>query len=80
MVGVNEHLHVLILTQVEDSITIDGLRLTCRQVLYHHIEGLLVGLCKLGLRRVGNTRDTWWQHVVDRLLVIVLLNVHSADL
>ena len=49
MVGMHKHLQVLILAQVEDGVTIDGLRLARRQVLDNHAERLLVGLCQLRL-------------------------------
>ena len=47
VVGMDEHLEVLILAQVEDSIAVDGLRLASRQVLHHHVQSLLVGLGEL---------------------------------
>ena len=47
VVGMDEHLEVLILAQVEDGIAVDGLRLASRQVLHHHVQGLLVGLGEL---------------------------------
>ena len=49
MVGMHEHLQVLILAQVEDGIAIDGFRLAWREILHHHRERLLVGLGQLGL-------------------------------
>ena len=80
VVGVYEHLHVLILAEVEASIAIDGLRLTLLQVLHHHVERLLVALHKLWLRGVGDTADTWGQHIVHGLFVVALLDVHGTDL
>ncbi len=80
MVGVHEHLHVLILAEVEGRVAIDGLRLTLLQVLHHHVERLFVALHKLWLRGVGDTTDTRWQHVVHGQLVVALLDVHGADL
>ena len=49
MVGMNEHLHPAILTQVEGGFTIDGLRLPTLQILDHHVECLLIILYELGL-------------------------------
>ena len=76
----HEHLHVLILAQVEGGVAIDGLRLAGRQVLHHHVHGLLVGLGQLRLRGVGDAGDARRQHIVDGALVVVLLDVDGADL
>ena len=73
------HLQVLILTEVEGRITVDGLRFSLRQVLDHHTQGLLVGFGKLWLRRVSHTRDAWWHNIVDGAAVVVLLDVHGTD-
>ena len=80
MVGVDEHLHLLVLAQVETGVAIHGLRLTSLQILHHHVEGLFVGLYELGLRGVGYSRDTRRQHIVYRLLVVILLDVYSTYL
>ena len=80
VVGVHEHLHVLILAEVEARVAIDSLRLTLLQVLHHHVERLFVALHKLWLGGVGDTTDTRWQHVIHRLFVVALLDVHGADL
>ena len=44
-----EHLHALILTEVEARILIYCLRLTVTQVFHHHIQCLLVVLHQLRL-------------------------------
>ena len=49
VIGMYEHLHVLVLAEVEVGIAIDGLRLIMLQFLHHHVQGLLVGLYQLGL-------------------------------
>ena len=49
MVGMGEHLHTLVLSQVEGGVLIHTLRLTVTQVLHHHIQGLLVVLHQLWL-------------------------------
>ena len=74
------HLQVLILAQVKVRGAIDGLRLSLRQVLHNHTQRLLVSLGELWLRGVCHTRDAWWHDVVDRTSVVVLLDVHGADL
>ena len=73
----HEHLHPLILAQVDGGLLIHRLRLILLQVVDNHLQCLLVTLHQLGLPWVRHTTDTWWQHVVHRLLVVVLLNVHS---
>ena len=55
VVGVYEHLHALIESQVEGSVAIDSLRLPGREVLNHHVQSLLVGFGQLRLRGVGDT-------------------------
>ena len=49
MVGMGEHLHPLILTQIERRLTIHGLRLVVLQIPHHHLERLLIILYELGL-------------------------------
>ena len=80
VVGMNEHLQMLVATQVEGGVMINGLRLTLRDVSDHHAQCLLVSLGELWLRGVGDTRDAGRQHVVDRTAVVVLLDIDSADL
>ena len=80
MVGMGEHLHPLILTQIERRLTIHGLRLVVLQIPHHHLERLLIILYELGLRGVGGATDTWGQYVVHRRLVVVLLDIHGTHL
>ena len=80
VVGVNEHLDMLIAAQVERRVTVDGFRLVLRQVLDHQTQCLLVGFGQLGLRGVGDTRDARRQYVVDGFSVVVLLDIDRADL
>ena len=80
VVGVNEHLDMLIAAQVERRVTVDGFRLVLRQVLDHQTQRLLVGFGQLGLRGVGDARDARRQYVVDGLAVVVLLDIDRADL
>ena len=80
VVGVDEHLDMLIAAQVERRVTVDGFRLVLRQILDHQTQRLLVGLGQLGLRGVGDARDAWGQYVVDGLAVVVLLDIDRADL
>ena len=49
VVGMDEHLKMLVATQVEGGVMIDCLRLTLRHILDHHAQRLLVGLGELGL-------------------------------
>ena len=72
------HLQVLVLAHVVVAVLVNGLRLVAAQVSGYHAHGLLVGFDKLCLRRVSDTCDTWRQHVVDRLLVVVLFDADGA--
>ena len=49
VVGMDEHLQVLVLSHVEGGVAVDRLRLAVRQVVHHHAQRLLVGLGELGL-------------------------------
>ena len=74
----DEHLHTLVLPEVERGFLIDGLRLSRLHVRHDHIQGLLVVLHQLRLRGVGGTADARGQHVVHGSLVVVLLDVHRT--
>ena len=78
MVGMHEHLQAAVLAQVEVGVLEHSLRLAGAQVAHHHVEGLLVALHQLRLCGVLHTRDARRQDVVDRFLVVVLLDVDSA--
>ena len=80
VVGMHIHLQMTILAKIQRSVAIDALRLALRQVLHHHAQCLLVGLRQLRLRGVCDTGDAWRQHVVDRFLVVVLLDVDGTNL
>ena len=80
MVGMNEHLHVAITTQVECRVTIDGFRLAFAQILHHHTQCLFVGLRQLWLTGVCHTVDARRQDIVNRTLVVVLLDIDSTHL
>ena len=49
MIGMHEHLHVLVLAQVVIGVLIDGLHFLRTQVLHHHVERLLIILHELWL-------------------------------
>ena len=49
MVGVYEHLQVLILAKIKARITVNGLRLASLQVLHYHVERLFIALHELWL-------------------------------
>ena len=78
MIGMDEHLHVLVLTEIERGLLIDGLRLSMLHVPHHHVQCLFVVLHKLWLRGVGGTADARRQHVIDGNLIVVLFNVHGT--
>ena len=77
-VSMHKHLHTTILTKVVSGILIYTLSLVARKVCQCHRQCLLVSLGKLRLSRVLLTTDAWRHHVVDRSLIIVLLNIHSC--
>ena len=77
-VGVNEHLYALILTQVEHGILIHGLRRARSEVGDHDIESLLVVLHNLRLVRVTIAANSWRHYIVDRCLVLILLEIDGA--
>ena len=45
----DEHLHALVLSEVERSLLIDGLRLAVLHIRHHHIQCLLIILHELRL-------------------------------
>ena len=75
----NEHLHALVLPQVDSRILVDAFRLLVAEVRDGHLHCLLVGLDKLRLRGVLLTRYSRRKHVVDRLLVAVFLDAYGTD-
>ena len=77
VVGMHEHLHPLILAQVDGGLLIHCLRLVLLQVVHNHLQRLFVALHQLRLTRICHTTDAWRQHVVHGLLVVVLLDVHG---
>ena len=80
MVGMHKHLHVLVLSKVECGCAVYCLRLSLSKVAHHQAQSLLVGLSKLRLRGVGDSRDAWRHDVVDRAALIVFFDVDGADL
>ena len=78
-IGMHEHLQALVLSEVEGGVLIDTFRLSCAEVVDHDVECLLVALDELWLGGVLHTRDARRQYVVDRCLVVVLLDVDGAD-
>ena len=78
VVGMHKHLHSLVLAQVNDALLIHCLRLVLLQVVDDHLKSLFVALHQLGLRGVGNSTDTWRQHIVHWFLVAVFLDVHCT--
>ena len=80
VVGVGEHLHALVLSEVERRVLVHPLRLPVAEVLHHHVEGLLVTLHELWLRRVGDACDARGKDVVHWCLVVALLDVHCTHL
>ena len=49
VVGVDEHLQVLVEAHVDEGLLIHGLRLVLLQVVDNHLQGLLIALHELGL-------------------------------
>ena len=78
-VGMNEHLQVLVLAEVEVHGLIHAASIARRKVFDDDGECLLVFLSDLRLIWVGDTADARRQHVVHRSLVVVLLDVHSGS-
>ena len=76
----DKHLKVFVLAHVVVAVLEHGTRVARRQVLGDERECLLVALHELALRGIGHTADARRQHIVDGLLVVVLLDVHGADL
>ena len=77
-IGVDEHLQMLVLAEVEVHGLIYTTCIARREVLNDNGERLLVFLSDLRLAWVCHTTDAWRQHVVDWSLVVVLLNIHSS--
>ena len=77
-VGVDKHLQMLVVAQVERHGLIDGTRIAWSKILDGERERLLVFLCELRLLRVGHTADARWQDVVDRAFVVILLDVDRS--
>ena len=77
-VGVNEHLQTLVLSEVERCVLVHRLCLAGAERGDAHRECLLVVLHELRLRWVLSALDARRQDIVDRLLVVVLLDVHGA--
>ena len=78
-VGVYEHLHALVLAEVEHRVFIDGFRFSRAEVVDDDVECLFVAFYELRLCGVGISADSRRQDIVDGLLVVVLLNVDGAD-
>ena len=75
VLGVDIHLHVLVLAQVEVGLVVHGTRLIGFEAGNLQTHGLLVVLTELGLRGVEHTRDAGRHSVVDGLAVAILLDV-----
>ena len=80
IVGVDKHLQVLVLAQVEVGVLVDGLRLVLREVLHGEAEGLLVLLSELLLVGILHAADARRQDVGHRLALGVLLHVDGTHL
>ena len=80
VVGVYEHLQVVVLPQVQVGILVDGLRLVLAEVLHDKAECLFVLLGELWLVGVADAGDAWWQDVSHGLALGVLLHVDSTHL
>ena len=78
-IGVCEHLDALVLAEIEGGVLIDCLRLARAQAVDRHSQSLLVALHELRLRRILLARDARRENIVDRHLVRVFLDAHSAD-
>ena len=74
-----EHLDALVLAEIEGGVLIDCLRLARAQAVDRHSQSLLVALHELRLRRILLARDARRENIVDRHLVGVFLDAHSAD-
>ena len=77
-IGMHKHLQALVLAQVERRILINALRLARGELVDIDIKGLLVVLYELGVVGILSASDTWWQHIVDRLLIAVLLDIDRS--
>ena len=79
-VGMHEHLQSLVLTHVDRRVLIHSLRLARSEIVDCHRQCLLIALYKLRLRGVLLARYARRQNVVDRCLVVVLLDVDGTHL
>ena len=74
----HKHLQAFVLAQVERCILIYALRLAGGELTDIDVESLLVVLYKLGVAGILSALDARWQHIVDRFLVAVLLDVDGC--
>ena len=77
-VGMDKHLHSLILAKVERCGLIYSLGFAVLHVVDRDVQSLLVVLDKLRLRRVGDATYARRKHIVDRSLVGVFLDIYGA--
>ena len=73
-----KHLQTLVLPEVLDGILIDRLRLAMTEVCHYEVERLLIALHQLGVLWVKGSANSRRQHIVDRNLVVVFLDVDGA--
>ena len=74
---VYEHLQALVVTHVVSHVLIHGSRVFRRQVVYAQYHCLFVQRHELSLSRISLTGHTRRQNIVNRLLVVILLDVHG---
>ena len=78
-VGMDEHLQVLVLAEVEVHGLVHTASIARRKVFDNDGERLLILLSDLRLAWVGDTTDAWRQYIVHRSLVVVLFDVYSCS-
>ena len=77
LLGMNEHLQVLVLPHVIAGILIHRSCVVRTEVHHAQNHRLLVLRNQLSLTRIGLTAHTRWQHIVNRRTGTVLLDVHG---
>ena len=78
-VGMNEELQMAVASEVEGSVFVDSACIAGRQIAYGECHRLFVVLQHHGVSGVDDAADARWQDVVDRLFLVVFLEVHRAD-
>ena len=75
----DKHLEVFVLAHVVVAVLIYGSGIAGGKAVHRDGHGLLVAFHQLGLAGVCDGADAGRQHVIDRLLVVVLFDIDRAD-